>query len=86
LDYGREDSEWIPNEYGGRENLAAIDFLRTLNTEVYTNFPDIQIIAEESTAWPMVTRPPYAGGLGFGLKWNMGWMHDSLQYMSMDPI
>ncbi|MBS3778895.1 MAG: 1,4-alpha-glucan branching protein GlgB [Desulfovermiculus sp.] len=86
LDYGREDADWIPNEYGGRENLAAIDFIRTLNQEVYTNYPDVQVIAEESTAWPMVTRPPYAGGLGFGLKWNMGWMHDSLEYMSMDPI
>jgi 1,4-alpha-glucan branching enzyme len=86
LDYGREDGEWVPNEYGGRENLPAIDFIRTLNQELYTNFPDIQIIAEESTSWPMVTRPPYAGGLGFGLKWNMGWMHDSLEYMALDPI
>ncbi|WP_034622298.1 1,4-alpha-glucan branching protein GlgB [Desulfovermiculus halophilus] len=86
LDYGREDGEWIPNKYGGRENLPAIDFIRTLNQELYTNFPDIQIIAEESTSWPMVTRPPYAGGLGFGLKWNMGWMHDSLEYMAQDPI
>ncbi|MFP4429155.1 MAG: 1,4-alpha-glucan branching protein GlgB [Desulfovermiculus sp.] len=86
LDYGREGGEWIPNEYGGRENIAAIDFIRTLNQQVYTTFPDVQVIAEESTAWPMVTRPPYAGGLGFGLKWNMGWMHDSLEYMALDPI
>ncbi len=86
LDYGKEDGEWIPNEYGGRENLEAIDLIRTFNQAVYTHYPDVQTIAEESTAWPMVTRPVYAGGLGFGMKWNMGWMHDSLEYFSRDPI
>jgi 1,4-alpha-glucan branching enzyme len=86
LDYSREDGEWIPNEYGGRENLGAIDFLRRLNTEVYREFPDVQTIAEESTDWPMVSRPVYVGGLGFGLKWDMGWMHDTLKYMRLDPV
>ena len=86
LDYGRTDGDWIPNEYGGRENLEAIDFLRKLNEAVYTEYPDVQTIAEESTSWPMVTKPGYTGGLGFGLKWNMGWMHDSLEYFSEDPI
>src|SRR5690606_35898724 len=75
-----------PNAYGGRENLEAIDFLRRFNQEVYSNFPDVQTIAEESTAWPMVSRPTYVGGLGFGLKWDMGWMHDTLAYMALDPI
>lgn len=84
LDYGRE--EWIPNEYGGRENLEAISFLKRLNEMVYQKYPDVQTIAEESTAWPMVTRPTYIGGLGFGMKWNMGWMHDTLDYFSKDPI
>ena len=86
LDYGREDGDWIPNEHGGRENLEAIDFIRELNKAVYSEFPDAQTIAEESTSWPMVTRPTYAGGLGFGLKWNMGWMHDSLEYFAQDPV
>ena len=86
LDYARKEGEWIPNKYGGRENLAAIDFLRRLNEEVYKNYPDVQTIAEESTAWPMVSRPTYIGGLGFGLKWDMGWMHDTLQYMTREPV
>ena len=86
LDYARKDGEWIPNKYGGRENLEAIDFLRNLNVSVYRDFPDTTTIAEESTAWPMVSRPTEAGGLGFGLKWNMGWMHDTLKYMQQDPV
>jgi 1,4-alpha-glucan branching enzyme len=86
LDYGRRDGEWITNEYGGRENLEAIAFLRRFNEEVYKNYPDVQTMAEESTAWPMVSRPLYVGGLGFGMKWDMGWMHDTLSYMSKDPI
>ncbi len=86
LDYSRKEGEWIPNKYGGRENLEAIEFLKQLNTEVYKNFPDVQTIAEESTAWPKVTKPVHAGGLGFGMKWNMGWMHDTLNYFSRDPV
>jgi 1,4-alpha-glucan branching enzyme len=86
LDYGRKEGEWIPNRYGGKENLGAIKFLRRLNEEVYKRFPDVQTMAEESTAWPMVSRPTYVGGLGFGMKWDMGWMHDTLAYMSRDPI
>jgi 1,4-alpha-glucan branching enzyme len=86
LDYARKPGEWVPNRFGGRENLDAIDFLRTLNEAVYRDHPDVTMIAEESTAWPMVSRPAYAGGLGFGLKWNMGWMHDTLEYMKLDPI
>jgi 1,4-alpha-glucan branching enzyme len=86
LDYGRRGGDWVPNRYGGRENLDAIDFLRHLNETTYRDFPDTQTIAEESTAWPMVSRPAYVGGLGFGLKWNMGWMHDTLAYMARDPI
>ncbi len=86
LDYGREAGEWVPNEYGGRENLQAIEFIQTLNKSVYQHFPGTQTIAEESTSWPQVTRPTYTGGLGFGLKWNMGWMHDTLEYFSQDPI
>ncbi len=86
LDYSRKPGEWIPNDFGGRENLEAIEFLRRLNAEVYQAFPDVQTIAEESTAWPLVSRPTYVGGLGFGMKWDMGWMHDTLQYMSREPI
>jgi len=86
LDYSRKEGEWIPNQYGGRENLEAIDFLRRFNEEVYKEHPDIVTIAEESTAWPMVSRPVYVGGLGFGMKWDMGWMHDTLKYFSNDPI
>jgi 1,4-alpha-glucan branching enzyme len=86
LDYGRKEGEWIPNKYGGKENLEAIAFLRRLNGEVYRNDPHVQTIAEESTAWPMVSRPVYVGGLGFGMKWDMGWMHDTLEYMSKDPV
>lgn len=86
LDYSRKAGEWVPNRWGGRENLEAVDFLKSLNHAVYQEFPDIQTMAEESTAWPLVTRPPFLGGLGFGLKWNMGWMHDILTYMSTDPL
>jgi len=86
LDYGRKEGEWIPNQYGGKENLEAIDFLRRFNQEVYKKFPDVQTIAEESTSWPMVSRPTYVGGLGFGMKWDMGWMHDTLEYMSRDSV
>jgi 1,4-alpha-glucan branching enzyme len=86
LDYSRPEGEWLPNKYGGRENLEAIEVLRRLNTMIYAEHPDAQTIAEESTAWPMVSRPTYLGGLGFGMKWDMGWMHDTLQYMSHDPI
>jgi len=86
LDYSRQPGEWIPNEFGGRENLGAIRFLRRLNEAVYRRFPDVQMTAEESTSWPMVSRPTYLGGLGFGLKWDMGWMHDTLYYMGRDPI
>ncbi|MGH8624080.1 MAG: 1,4-alpha-glucan branching enzyme, partial [Gammaproteobacteria bacterium] len=86
LDYARKEGEWIPNEHGGKENLEAICFLRALNESVYREFPDVQTIAEESTAWPMVSRPAYLGGLGFGMKWNMGWMHDTLKYFALDPI
>ncbi|HUG31932.1 MAG TPA: 1,4-alpha-glucan branching protein GlgB [Acidimicrobiia bacterium] len=86
LDYSRDEGEWAPNIHGGRENLEAIAFLRRLNETVYLNYPDCQTIAEESTAWPMVSRPTFLGGLGFGMKWDMGWMHDTLEYMSNDPI
>ncbi|MFD1095790.1 1,4-alpha-glucan branching protein GlgB [Salegentibacter chungangensis] len=86
LDYSREDGEWIPNEYGGRENLEAISFLKEFNEVAYGEFPDIITIAEESTAWPMVSRPTYLGGLGFGMKWMMGWMHDTLEYFKKDPV
>jgi 1,4-alpha-glucan branching enzyme len=86
LDYARKPGEWIPNEYGGNEDIEAVQFLRMLNEAVYRDHPDTQTIAEESTAWPMVSRPTYVGGLGFGKKWNMGWMHDTLFYFSRDPV
>jgi len=86
LDYARREGQWIPNRYGGKENLDALDFLRRLNAQVYASYPDVMMVAEESTAWPMVSRPAHLGGLGFGLKWNMGWMHDTLDYMSQDPV
>jgi 1,4-alpha-glucan branching enzyme len=86
LDYSRKAGEWVPNAFGGRENLEAISFLRRLNERVYGHFPDVVTYAEESTAWPAVSRPTYVGGLGFGLKWDMGWMHDTLVYMGKDPI
>jgi 1,4-alpha-glucan branching enzyme len=86
LDYSRKEGEWIPNKFGGRENLEAIEFLRRFNLETYKEHPDIQTIAEESTSYPMVSRPVYLGGLGFGLKWDMGWMHDTLDYFQHDPI
>ncbi len=86
LDYSRRQGEWIPNQYGGRENLEAIEFLRKFNHVTHTEFPGVMTIAEESTAWPQVTRPPYLGGLGFSFKWNMGWMHDTLGYFKRDPI
>ncbi len=86
LDFGRKAGEWVPNEYGGNENLAAIRFLQEVNIQVHSQCPGCVTIAEESTAWPMVSRPTYLGGLGFTLKWNMGWMHDTLEYISKDPI
>jgi len=86
LDYSRKAGEWIPNRYGGRENLEAISFVRRMNEEIYKEHPDVQTIAEESTSWPAVSRPTYVGGLGFGMKWDMGWMHDTLQYFSQDPV
>ncbi len=86
LDYSREDGQWTPNQYGGRENIEAIGLLQEVNATAYKRLPGIITIAEESTAWPGVTRPTHLGGLGFGLKWNMGWMHDSLNYVSKDPV
>ncbi len=86
LDYGRSEGEWIPNQYGGRENVEAVDFIKALNTAAYARDPGIMMIAEESTSWPAVSRPIYLGGLGFGFKWDMGWMHDTLEYFSKDPI
>ncbi len=86
LDYSRKAGEWIPNQFGGRENLEAVAFLREFNETVYINHPGVMTIAEESTAWPAVSRPTYLGGLGFGFKWNMGWMHDTLEYFTKDPI
>jgi 1,4-alpha-glucan branching enzyme len=85
-DYSREPGSWVPNQFGGRENLEAVAFLRRFNTEVFLRFPNATTIAEESTAWPMVSRPVDWGGLGFGYKWNMGWMHDTLEYMAEDPV
>jgi len=86
LDYSKKEGEWIPNRFGGRENLEAIDFLRDLNTMVHDRFPGVITVAEESTAWPMVSRPVHLGGLGFSMKWNMGWMNDSLAYFGVDPL
>jgi 1,4-alpha-glucan branching enzyme len=86
LDYGRREGQWIPNQYGGKENIDAVHFLRELNRRVHTEYLDVVMVAEESTAWPQVTRPTFLGGLGFGFKWNMGWMHDMLDYMSKDAI
>ncbi len=86
LDYGRREGEWIANRFGGHENLDAVEFAKQINAAVYRDFPATQTIAEESTAWPMVSRPAYLGGLGFGLKWNMGWMHDTLRYFQTDPV
>ena len=97
LDYSRQDGQWIPNRFGGRENLEAIHFLRQLNQSVYRDFPDVQTIAKESTTWPGVSRPVAWGGhsndnpetmngLGFGMKWNMGWMHDTLSWFEKDPV
>jgi 1,4-alpha-glucan branching enzyme len=86
LDYSREEGEWIPNDCGGRENIEAISLIKRLNEAVYESFPDTQTIAEESTDWPMVSKPTYLGGLGFGMKWNMGWMHDTLKYFTNDPV
>jgi 1,4-alpha-glucan branching enzyme len=86
LDYSRADGEWIPNKYGGNENLEAIEFMRQMNNVLHKECEGIIVIAEESTSWPQVTKPPYVGGLGFSMKWNMGWMHDSLQYLALDPV
>jgi 1,4-alpha-glucan branching enzyme len=86
LDYGRKHGEWVPNAYGGKENLEAITFLRQMNEEIYASFPGVQTTAEESTSWPMVSRPAHIGGLGFGFKWDMGWMNDTLKYFQNDPV
>jgi 1,4-alpha-glucan branching enzyme len=86
LDYARDEGQWVPNIYGGNENLEAIQFLKDLNTEVYRSFPDVQMIAEDSTAFPKVSKPIYDGGLGFGMKWMMGWMNDTLKYFKLDPV
>jgi 1,4-alpha-glucan branching enzyme len=86
LDYSRKQGEWVPNQFGGRENLEAVEFMKELNAVVYGRNPDVMMVAEESTAWPGVSRPVHLGGLGFGFKWNMGWMHDTLSYVARDPI
>ena len=86
LDYSRKDGQWLPNIHGGRENLDAVAFLQEMNATVYRNHPGVITIAEESTAWPGVSRPTHLGGLGFGFKWNMGWMHDTLDYVGRDPV
>ena len=86
LDYSRNEGEWIPNKYGGNENLEAVSFLKEFNETVYDQFPDAITIAEESTSWTGVSKPTYTGGLGFGQKWMMGWMHDTLNYFKQDPV
>ena len=86
LDYSRKEGEWVPNQFGGRENLEAVEFLRQINELVHGEHPGVITMAEESTAWPAVSRPTYLGGLGFGFKWNMGWMHDTLEYFSKPPV
>src|SRR4029453_6260601 len=86
LDYSRKPGEWIPNRFGGREDLEAVEFLKEVNVEMHHQVPGVASIAEESTAWPGVSRPTYVGGLGFGFKWNMGWMHDVLGYFAEEPI
>lgn len=86
LDYSRKEGEWAPNIYGGRDNLESISFIKKMNETIYSYFPDTQMIAEESTAWSNVSRPTFQGGLGFGMKWNMGWMHDTLEYFKKDPV
>jgi len=86
LDYSRREGEWVPNQFGGRENLDAVEFLRSFNHQLHTRCPGVMTVAEESTAWPGVSRPPYVGGLGFTFKWNMGWMHDTLGYFKRDPV
>ena len=86
LNYSREDGQWLPNKYGGHENLEAVEFLQTLNAEVHNQYPGVMMMAEESTSWPMVSRPTDIGGLGFSMKWNMGWMNDSLQYLGREPV
>jgi 1,4-alpha-glucan branching enzyme len=85
LDYSRDEGQWEPNEYGGNGNIEAIEFIKDLNATIYRDFPDVQTIAEESTDWPGISRPTFIGGLGFGMKWMMGWMHDTLNYFKMDP-